>query len=96
MEHLRSPALIPKTLGFNGDIGLEAYSEAGAVREIDLKVGAIAPIFKDGAQLDDLSCEFFAFNHGFDLSCQNYFGTVSSFEHCKLSPNFGEYHTHRV
>lgn len=62
-EHLRLAALIPKTLGFNRDIGLEIHGEAGAIREIDLKVGAIAPILKDGAQADDLSFEFFAFNH---------------------------------
>jgi hypothetical protein len=67
LEDLRLSAFIPNALCLNGDIGFQADGEAGAIGEIDLKIGAIATIFKDGAQANDFSGQFFAFNHGFYL-----------------------------
>ena len=91
VKHLRLPGVNPEALGFNGDIGFKADGETGAIGEIDLNVGAIAAIFKDGALVNDFSGEFFAFNHGFYLRGQNCVRTKSS-----LAFDFGAYHTHRV
>ena len=67
LEHLRVSAFIPNALCLDGDIGSQADGEAGAIGEIDLKVGAIATILKDSALVNDFPGEFFAFNHGFYL-----------------------------
>jgi hypothetical protein len=65
LKHLWLSAFIPEAVGFNGDIGFETDGEAGAIGEIYLKLGAIAAVFKYGAQTNGLPGEFFAFNHGF-------------------------------
>lgn len=49
LKHLWLSAFIPNALCLNEDLGFQADGEARAIGEIDLKIGAITTIFKDGA-----------------------------------------------
>ncbi len=64
LKHLRLAAFIPDALGFQGNIGFQTDCKASAIGEIHLEVWAITAILEDGANANDLSSEFFAFNHG--------------------------------
>jgi hypothetical protein len=101
LDQLQTAAII-QTLGFNGNIRLEAHGEDRLIRKFDVNLGTIATVFVDAAGADYLASEFFAFDHGAipirpeipknydELTIPNTRNTEGTFRIA------GAYHTHRV